>query len=86
MELAVQLRSGAGSGRMEIWIDGDTAETGTKIGTLAIAPGGDGWRAVSTPVSNVTGRHAVFFRVLGGGGADVKSLFDLKSFRFVKAE
>ena len=86
MELAVQLRSGAGSGRVEFWIDGDTAETGTRIGTLVIAPGGDGWRAVSTPVANVTGRHAVFFRVLADGGADEKSLLDLKSFRFVKAE
>lgn len=84
MELAAQLRTGAASGQMEIWIDGDTPETGTKIGTLAIEPGSEGWRAVSTPVSNVTGRHAVYFRFVSDA-AD-QFIADLRSFRFVKAE
>ena len=90
MEFAAQLRSGTASGRMEIWIDGDTAEKGTKIGTLEIGPagaggaGGEAWRALSTPVSNVTGRHAVFFRL--AGGPEGQPLCDFRSFRFVKAQ
>ena len=69
---------------MEIWVDGDTAETGTKIGELPIPVGGDAWRALSTPVANATGRHAVFLRF--AADADGQSLGDLRSFRFVKAE
>jgi len=88
MEVTFQLRSGQGTGQgagqLEIWIDGDTAETGKKIGTLDIPAGGNDWRALSTQVSNVTGRHAVFFKVVNSGKPE--SLFDLKAFRFVKAE
>jgi hypothetical protein len=93
LELNVQLRGGAASGKMEIWIDGDTAEKGTKIGTLEIGPdgagaaetaGSAGWRALSAPVANVTGRHAVFFRFVSS--TEGQSLCDLRSFRFVKAE
>jgi hypothetical protein len=83
MELAAQLRGGPATGQLEIWIDGDTAEKGTKIGTLDIGAG-DGWHVVSTTVSNVTGRHAVYFRFLSS--TEGQSVGDLGAFRFAKAE
>jgi hypothetical protein len=83
MEFTAQVRSGPATGQLEIWIDGDTAEKGTKIGTLDIGAG-DGWRAISTTVANVTGRHAVFFRFISS--TEGQSIGDLRAFRFVKAE
>jgi Glycosyl hydrolases family 43/Carbohydrate binding module (family 6) len=85
MELAVQLR-GSAAATMEVWIDSDSAEKGTKIGTLEIPATDDGnaWRVLGTPVSNVTGRHAVLFRL--AGGPEGQSLCDVRSFRFVKSE
>lgn len=78
-QLTVRLRSGGTPGRMEIWID--AVDTGTKIGVIEIAEApGEPWRDLSTAVSKVTGRHALFFRF--EGGQENQPICDVASFRF----
>lgn len=84
MEFAANINGFGCDSILHILIDG---ENGTEIGSCKI--GRDGG-VVSTTVKNVTGRHAVFFKVTteySGWTAEFfkgRQLFELKSFVFMK--
>jgi len=78
-----EIRPGTASGQMELWLDGWEEKTGKKIGTLEILvpeKNKDEWRKLSTTVSNVSGRHALYFKFTGDGGKETSC--DVKSFGF----
>lgn len=86
MEFAAQVTGLGTDSTLHILIDG---EDGEEIGTCAI---GKDSGTVTATVKNVTGRHAVFFKVTTGykelgwmsGYFEGRSLFELKNFVFTK--
>jgi arabinoxylan arabinofuranohydrolase len=87
MDFTANIKGGKASGKMEIWIDSDKPEKGTKIGTLDIYNTGAGdcnWRKVSTKVQPVEGRRAVFLKFVSDDQKE--TICDFESFVFSKAE
>jgi len=85
LTFTANLRHGQAAGKMELWLDGWEEKNGKKIGTLEIkAPKKvkDEWRKLSTTVSGVSGRHALYFKFTGNGGKE--TICDEKSFEFKK--
>ena len=84
MEFAAYVNGTGCDSRMKIFID---SEDGEEIGECVI--GRDGG-VVKTVVKNVTGRHALFFKVetdYTGWTSDMfagRNLFEFKSFVFMK--
>lgn len=82
---AAQIRDGAVSGQMEVWLDGGDEKSGRKIGVLNIeapAKRSDRWRKVSAPVAAFSGRHALYLKFTGNGGKE--TICDVRSFEFTR--
>ena len=82
---SVDVRDGASSGKMEVWIDG-VGGLGRQIGTVSIQKperADQTWREITIPVSDVIGRHAVYFKFLGG--SPDATIADLRSFAFKRS-
>lgn len=80
----VQLRDGATSGQMEVWL-GDPDGAGAKIGAVVLekAPAANAaWREITIPVGNIGGRHALYFKFSDGERDAVMA--DVRSFVFTR--
>jgi hypothetical protein len=77
----MSLKRVSGAGTVEIWLD--EVDKGEKIGSIQIGEQtpSDTWTTVSTQVSAVKGRRAVFLRFVGDGFEA-----EFKSFGFAEAE
>jgi arabinoxylan arabinofuranohydrolase len=85
ISFTAQIKNGVASGEMEIWIDADNAEKGTKIGSVQINNSGvttDNWQNISAKVNSVAGRRALYFKFVSDNKTEM--LGDLKSFSFSK--
>ena len=82
--VTIQLRDGAASGNIEIWL-GDPENKGERIGAVPVEknPAAEGWwREITIPVPNISGRHAVYLRFTSG--FPDTTVADLRSFVFTR--
>ena len=83
-QFTLQFRNAQTSGQVEVWL-GDPKTDGEKLGSVVIdhqEPGKDSWREITIPVRNISGRHAVYFKLT----SDTKNtpIADIRSFAFTR--
>lgn len=88
LKLVAQIRPRSGPARIEVWAD--AVDTGAKLGelelpqpTAATSRPGDPWFTVTGQIKAPSGgRHALYFRFIGGTDREV--ICDFKEFQFVR--
>lgn len=71
LKLALDLKAKGEAGTIEIYIDKPNSEKGKLIGAIPVAAGAGGYQTAETSLSNVTGKHAVYFVFKSAGTGEI---------------